>query len=311
MLSLVMMRRNSLGNGRVAFKINIDLQNSHKSHEELCKLAYALKTTPYSKVEVDFSASSFISSNLFAVLGCIFSEFLAHNASKNAIIVQGIHPTILEVIQKNGFCNHIGLPKIADKHNTTIPYKIFDVKEIDEYERYLTISLFSRKDLPKMTKRVSDDIRDSLLEIFKNVADHTESSKVYTCGQFFPKSNMLFFTIVDAGNSIPYNVKKYHEIKGKTLPEKCLAWAVESGNTTLDTDTPRGIGLSLIRDFVKLNEGSFFIVSGNETYEIQRDRDRYIQLSAQFPGTIVTTGFNLNDRSSYYISTEQNTNIIF
>lgn len=263
-------------------------------------------------IEIDFTQVDFIASNLFAVLGCLLSRWFASCPDKKNIRIRGLQVPISKIIRKSGFYVHFSnMTKLPDIHNTTIPYKIFNVTEIDEYERYLTLSLFARKDLPQMSKAVSDDIRDSLLELFKNVSDHTDSKKIFTCGQYFPKTEKIYFTIVDAGNTICGNVEQYHKARMLEIPKSCLEWAIGAGNTTLETKTPRGIGLTLIRDFVKLNKGEIYIISGLETYEMINAKEKYRTFKETFPGTIVTIGFNLKDKSSYHMKSEENTTIQF
>lgn len=152
-----------------------------------------------------------------------------------------------------------------------------------------------------MLPAANDAIRDSLLELFKNVADHTTSKYVFTCGQYFPKSFMLYFTIVDIGETVSYNVSTYHHSHNIALPDNALKWAMERGNSTSLDQKPRGIGLSLIKDFVMLNKGDFYILSNNETYEMHRAKDRFRKLPYPFPGTVVTVGFNLHDTAIYYL----------
>lgn len=285
---------------RETFYLKQNLQNGFRSHERLSKLAYELKNTTSSKIAIDLSSVSFIASNLFSVLGSILYEFSQRNPDPKALYIRGINNPITETMQKNGFCKHLGLEKKPDVHNTVIPYKYFSVDKIDEYERYLTINLFTRRDLPIMTQAVTDAIRDSLLELFKNVSDHTTSENVFTCGQYFPKSCMLYFTIVDIGETVSYNVNSYHQAHGLNVPGNTLQWAIESGNSTSSSPTPRGIGLSLIRDFVSANNGEFYIFSNYETYELRHTKERFKKMEYPFPGTVVTVGFNLHDKAIYY-----------
>lgn len=291
---------------RVTLQLKSNLQNTINSYNELCKLAYTIQIIDAEKITLELKNVKFIASNLFAVLGCILNDFYENHKEAGALQLSGINSTIIDVIQKNGFCRHLGLEKKLDAYNTVIPYKVFDVNEIDEYERYLTLSLFGRNDLPKMSDDASNSFRDSLLEIFKNVKDHTSSRKIFTCGQYFPKSDILYFTIVDAGETIPYNVRRFHEKHNLLLPENSVEWATLQGNTTLadNTDTPRGIGLSLIKDFVLLNRGYFYIISGTEILEITQNREMCNELEYPFQGTIVTIGFNLNDTAVYSINKE-------
>lgn len=296
---------------RKIIQLTTDLQNSYKSHNELCKLAYTLQNSTDSKIAIDLSDVNFIASNLFSVLGCILSEFKDGKSGLDALIIRGIKPPILDTVQKNGFCVHIGLKKIPDIHNTVIPYKKFLPDEIEDYERYLTLNLLIRNDLPKMSQSVNDIIRDSLLELFKNVSDHTSSNYIYTCGQYFPKSNLLYFTIVDIGETIPYNVYRFHAEHNLSSPDNSLKWAIMKGNTTSLTRGPRGIGLSIIQDFISLNKGALYIISEQETYELVSGKERYKKLDYPFPGTIVTVGFNLNDTASYHFMSEENNTIQF
>lgn len=294
---------------RKTILLKTDIQNSYRSHNQLCELADTLLSTSATNITVDLTNINFIASNLFSVLGCIFSEYTGKD-KRRKILFKGTRHSIMDVMQRNGFCQHFGIKKIPDIYNTVIPYKNFGVNEIEEYERYLTLNLFTRRDLPQMTRAVSDAIRDSLLELFKNVKDHTTSQYIYTCGQYFPKSYLLYFTIVDIGETIPYNVSTFHFNQDLTIPENSLEWAISEGNTTLISNGPRGIGLSLIKNFVLMNNGSLFIVSERDTYEISNQKERYKKLGFAFPGTFVTVGFNLHDNASYFLDSENPNNVI-
>lgn len=203
----------------------------------------------------------------------------------------------IELMKKNGFAGHFDMKQIPDTYNTTIPYKVFDVHDITRYGEYLTTRIFSRTDLPNMTAAFKRDIQDYLLEVFQNVYDHTTSERIYTCGQFFPKGKRFHFTLVDTGETIPYNVFTYFETIRMKPPSNPLQWALQTGNSTADKNGPRGMGLSLVRDFIFSNNGQLYIVSGHNTYEINNGKEHYKMLSVPFTGTIVTLVFNLNDTS--------------
>lgn len=188
--------------------------------------------------------------------------------------------------------------------NTTIPYTIFDINEINEFEKYIILRIFERKDILQMSKLVKSKIIDNILEIFNNVKEHTHSNKVYTCGQYFPRSSFLYFTIVDSGETIPYNVNTYCDNINIKPPSKPLEWAIAPGNTTRQVDTPGGLGLSLLCEFIELNNGRLYIVSGNETYEQNGKDNRHMYMEHSFPGTIVTVAFNLLDDSMYRMNSE-------
>ena len=297
-------------NNVFVFSIKNDIDTALASYNLLNNLANQLENGSYDQLIIDFSNVTFVAANQFAVLGCIFHNYMAKHPNAE-LFLKNMHPKIKTIIQKNGFGKHFGLGTIPDQFNTVIPYKIFTVSEIKEYESYLTLKLFSRSDLPQMTNAFKHMIQDYLLEVFKNVSDHTSSKYVYSCGQFFPKSSMLYFTIVDNGETIPYNVEHFFIKNNDTPPDNCLKWALQEGTTTSDTDSPRGIGLFLIKQFIQSNKGKLCIISGEENYEFSSHKERYIKLTSPFPGTIVTLAFNLSDSSFYSMSNADYTEIQF
>ena len=290
--------------------ISKDIDTSYSAHSRLSELNTQLYDINSDEIYLDFSKVKFIASNQFAILGCILDTYRIHHKNTK-IYFTSLGDRIKKTIQKNGFNKHLGFEKIPDTYNTTIPYTIFDINEINEFEKYIVIRIFDRKDIPKMSERVKSKIIDNILEIFNNVKEHTNSNKVYTCGQFFPKSSLLYFTIVDSGETIPYNVSTYCINENIEIPQKKLVWALTPGNTTRIAETPGGLGLSLLSDFIELNNGRLYIVSGDETYEKIGKKERHMYLQHSFQGTIVTVAFNLLDEYMYCMNSENLSEIVF
>ena len=90
------------------------------------------------------------------------------------------------MIRKNGFHSHFAtLDPLPDKHNTVIPYKVFNVRNIKEYEAYLTIKLFNRDDLPVMSSPYRHMIQDYL----QTLVIIRQALKFLPVGSFFLKAN--------------------------------------------------------------------------------------------------------------------------
>lgn len=291
-------------------KVSSNINTNYNSHSELSELCARLADIIAKEVSLDFSKVDFIASNQFAILGCMLDTYRSQYPN-TAIYFTYLKKSIQKTIQKNGFHTHLGIEGLPDIHNTTIPYTIFDINEINEFEKYIILRIFERQDIPKMSEMVKSKIIDNILEIFNNVKEHTHSSKVYTCGQYFPRKSLLYFTIVDSGETIPYNVNTYCSSKNIKVPDKPLEWAIAPGNTTRQVNTPGGLGLSLLRDFIELNMGQLYIVSGNETYEQNGNDTRHMYMEHSFPGTIVTVVFNLSDETTYHMDSEPFSEIIF
>lgn len=292
-------------------KLQKDIDTGYASHCMLSELATTLNGCEHINIAIDLSKLNFIAGNQLAILGCILSTY-KKRFPNNDILISLPTGKLKTIMQKSGFSAHLGMEKVQDTFNTVIPYSIFKINQIDEYKEHISTKIFNRKDIPKMSPKVRSLMLDNILELFNNVKEHTSSKEVYTCGQFFPKSNYLYLTVVDAGETIPYNVNKYFEKFNESPPGSRLSWAMESGNSTRITETPGGLGLSFLEDFIRLNKGKLYIVSGNETYErIGRDpKIKYMQ--HPFPGTIITVAFNMSDSSSYSMASEVDFNeIIF
>ena len=155
-------------------------------------------------------------------------------------------------------------------------------------------------------------IIDNLLEMFNNVIDHANSNYVYVCGQFFPHSGNLTFSIVDIGRTILENVELYMTENNMKKPDNSLQWAILPGHSTKTEQAPGGLGFSTLLYFLKKNRGEFILISGNEAYELNKNnKDRFNRIEKFFPGTIVTVTINLKDEQAYLYDEATNNVIIF
>lgn len=88
-----------------SFSINCDLQNSFSSHNQLCKLAYEIENTSAPKITIDLTNVNFIASNLFSVLGCIFSDYARKHSCINPILITGMKQQMVNIVKKMDFAN--------------------------------------------------------------------------------------------------------------------------------------------------------------------------------------------------------------
>ena len=127
---------------------------------------------------------------------------------------------------------------------------------------------------------------------------------IFACGQFFPNGQRLDFSVADLGIGMCANIR---EETGLALtPEAAIAWAVEGTNTTRrrQDGRPGGLGLKIIRDFIRLNGGSIQIASDAGYWKAQGDREETLRFERPFPGTVVNIEINTADTHSYRLSTE-------
>lgn len=149
-------------------------------------------------------------------------------------------------------------------------------------------------------RRAGDPMFDALAysvrELMRNVFEHSETSKVYYCAQFWPGSNRVEFAIADFGIGIRRGLGTNPNFRFETDKE-----AIEysllpsvSGKTHLPvsrgTWTNSGYGLYMTNRLARNAGGNFVIASGSTAIHLSRQTKRNYRTS--FPGTALR--FNLN-----------------
>lgn len=161
--------------------------------------------------------------------------------------------------------------------------------------------LLSRSDLPSMTDGLKKKIAESIYEIFVNAQMHSGTEYIYTCGQFYPKKHVIEFTIVDTGQGFKKTINNRFNCNMNSL--QAIKWALIDGNTTKQ-DVSGGLGLSLLTEFIKLNNGRFQIVSDDGFYEFGENLYPTF-LPNVVLGTIVNMKFRTDDTNYYRLSSEK------
>ncbi len=257
-------------------------------------------------VVLDLKDTQFFSANLCSALGAILFRLIDNG---NQISFENITPRVKNSLSKNLFLPNFGWDLQKDYYSTTIKFRKFSsVQEID-FQEYLEKELLSQPDLPKMSPLLKKKISKSILEIFNNAFHHGGCNLIYSCGQYYPHLKKLDFTISDLGKTIKHNVNGF--LSKKMNGSETIQWAVEEGNTTKTGNIPGGLGLSLIREFLRLNNGKIQIASSNGYWEEKKGNIFAQDFDSEFSGTIVNLGFNINDNNSYALTSEIDPDSIF
>lgn len=165
---------------------------------------------------------------------------------------------------------------------------------------------------------VSDKLRDAISErmweIYDNAFEHSGTQiGVFSCGQHFPSQDELVLSVVDFGVGIPAKVRIFAGIdpRSKDLPaHACLRWAFTRGKSTSQEGVARGLGLDLLKEFVRVNQGKLEVYS-NEGYAlIDKDGERFTNRTASFEGTVFHITLRC-DENLYRFTAETNANTLF
>jgi len=281
----------------------ISIDSDFKSFQQIIELYHEHKDDLFETIEVNIK--DWFKANMCSALGAVL-EFFSKNL--NTIEFTFSDKKIENILLRNNFLSFFEYGLLPDSNQTTIKYLRLNPNDGKYFKKYVVSELVSREGMPNMSFKVSEKITESIYEIFVNAQIHSESPSIFTCGQYFPNMHLIEFTITDIG--IGFKNKINSRFKTNLNSVQAIKWAVADKNTT-KVETPGGIGLALLKEFVHLNKGRMQIISDDGYYVYDSERERTKLFDKPFPGTIVNLQFKTNDASLYVTSDEVDQDNIF
>ncbi|WP_111708948.1 hypothetical protein [Lutibacter citreus] len=273
-----------------------------QGYELLLRFQDDLKGFSDAEIQISFLYVIWFEANLVAVLGAIIED-LEWKRNDVSIVEVDNYSVINNVLYRNGFFPRHGLNIHGiSGGNTQISYKMFRKSEPHLYNDYIQAELLDNSAFPMHSRRLGGEIKRNIFELFENARTHGECSYIHTCGQFYPIKKKLNITIVDTGTTIIKNVRKHLKIDLEAC--ECIDWAMEMNNTTKEGNTPGGLGLGLLFQFIRLNQGKIQVVSSNGYWELIGGKKRKMNLDFYFSGTIANLEFNLSQDELYQFADE-------
>ena len=246
----------------------------------------------FEDVRFDFSGCRFLRPNAVAFLGGL-ARLIESRMGSVVFDWSTLHnKRVMANLCQNGFAGTFGYPSSRWDGNS-IPYREDKTLDMNGIMDYLTYNWIG-KGWVHVSDRLRDAIAGKMWEIYNNAFEHSGSDiGVFSCGQHFRNKNDLVLSVVDFGRGIPANVRTFlrryvdQDLVSKLSGAACLKWAFERGNSTCMGDVARGLGLDLLKEFVRINQGKLEVYS-NEGYAIvDRDGERYENRDISFEGTVV------------------------
>ena len=223
----------------------------------------------FEDIRFDFSYCRFLRPNAVAFLGglarLIESRMRTVTFDWNTLRNSWVKSTI----RQNGFAYAFG-DATAPRDGSSIPYredKTIDMNGIMDYLTYNWIG----KGWVYVSRKLRDAIAGRMWEIYNNAFEHSGTKiGVFSCGQYYRQQKHLVLSAVDFGRGIPVNVRSFFrqhtgdEVRVSKLSDAaCLEWAFERGNSTCTGSVARGLGLDLLKQFIRLNEGKLEMYSND------------------------------------------------
>jgi len=252
------------------------------------------------EVEFNFPGCRFLQQNAVAFLGGL-ARLVEYRGGKATFNWETLQDKIRTNLIQNGFMECFAASRGPWSGNS-IPYQEYPTRNKDSIMAYL-----KGKWLGRGWVSVSPALRDAIVgtvwEIYENAFEHSSSSVgVFCCGQHYPQLHLLKLCVLDFGVGIPSNVRLFSK-KENISAAATLRWAFRPGNTTKPNGMGRGMGLDLLKEFVKVNQGELEIFSHEGYGQIKERRERYVDRHTFFEGTVVNITFKC-DESYYHLASE-------
>ena len=285
-----------------------EIRNNYDGYNSLLTLHNQIYEQSSQTITLNFANTRWFEANLSAVLGAIRSHFEEKGYAFQFI---NLNLKLEDILRRNQFLNYSSNKTYQSVGNTVITYRKFTPYEDLEFIDYIRTELLSKPDFPRHSKMLGKKINESIFELFENARTHGHCKHIYTCGQYYPNMNTkrMDITIVDMGNTIKTNVNEYltQELSGSGAIE----WAMQYGHTTKTGKVSGGLGLDIIWEFIKLNNGKIQIVSSDGYWEFHSGKIETKLFNNSFPGTIANIEFNLDDKDYYQLKEEISLDDIF
>ncbi len=273
--------------------------NDFQSYEQIINLYVQNKDKWFDNINIDIR--EWFSANTCSMLGAVLTKF--QNNLNTVTINAGKSESILK---RNGFLSFFGREKENDYNNTAIPYQILSTKDDRYFNNYVFREFLSKPDFPDMTNHLKKKLAESIYEIFINAKMHSDTEKIFVCGQFFPAKHKIEFMITDIGSGIRNAVN--NRFGTNLTAVQAIKWAVKDRNTT-KKGVSGGIGLALLHDFIKTNKGMVQIISNQGFWQLNNGKITTRSFNDEFPGTMVNISVHTDDQNLYMLASEVPDNI--
>jgi len=266
----------------------------------------------FENIRFDFSGCDFLRPNAVAFLGGL-ARLIESRLGRVVFDWDTLRNNAVKTnLCQNGFAGAFNYPSPGWTGNS-IPYREDRSRDVNGIMDYLELSWLGRGWV-HVSRRLRDAIVGHMWEIYNNAFEHSESEiGVFSCGQHFSTLNKLVLSVVDFGQGIPAKVRNFlsSDPRAEQLTAAgCLRWAFQRGTTTKPKEELGGLGLDLLKEFVRINQGKLEVYS-NEGYAlIDKDGERFTNRTISFEGTVFHITLRC-DENLYRFADETNGNTPF
>lgn len=259
-------------------KLKKRLYQSYASIESLVLIQQQIMDSSAQKVIINIVDTTYIADGLLLLLAAL-PDFSKIYGKKIIIRYNKNNVKISRFLRESGVLYYY-MPDSQEKPEAnSIPFcKTNDVGKYRELVRRimeLAPVEFNSKSYSTMFSK--------LYEVFINAGTHGNNKLgTYTYGNLH--NDNFVFTVYDAGSGIRNNVNDF--LKGDYSSLETMKWALTCGNSTSQSDYPRGAGFTLLENFVAKNKGKITLCSDDIICILENGERRFHCMKTRIRGTL-------------------------
>lgn len=276
----------------IKFELEGKITTNYGGYNQLTRFYhFCLGHPPKSHFDLDFTNVEWIDGNLCAFLGAIvfhLSKNHGHTVSTDTLVIK----ERFDVLFRNGFLKTD--EPIIDDRESTVPFSAFQPSNKEGFCSYVDNQLLKHRGMPSsLTDNLKEKISEDLLEVFCNTNHHANTSDpFFVGGQYYPRTGILKFTMVDLGDGFLPRINKATQGNiGNNLD--AILWAL-AGNSTKKVleNCPGGLGIKGMYKYCQESGGVIQIISGDGYWSSELENTIF-QGGRELPTPFLGTTINL------------------
>ncbi len=281
--------------------VDHDINNNVKDISDLIELQYDFLNGKSKKLYFQFTDCKCIDAAVAVIIGTLPKYAKMHEKSVYFRFPDNEenHPVLCFMKDVGMYKYYVKKAEIKYAGKNAIPFnRIEDEKMMEKYT-----DMIMKLAPIKMEWEAQCILSSYIYEVYQNGFFHSESEiGVFTSGFWKPDVKEFVFSIYDMGIGIPNKIRKHMEMENISS-EKCLKIAfLEGFSTSSDRNLNRGLGLSRLEKFIRLNSGKMLMFTDDVCCAIlEQEEKKYHILKKPIKGTLIIINIIADENHTYFV----------